>query len=49
MEGRDLHVHVSLEFLDDPPPPKKKMKKKKAAGGGGGRIWTPTSLMHVHA
>lgn len=31
MEGRDIQVHVSLEFLNDPP--KKKWKRKKRQAG----------------
>lgn len=41
MEGRDIHVHVSLEFLDDPPPPKKNEKEK--SGGRGRR----KNIIHV--
>lgn len=37
MEGRDIHVHVSLEFLDDPP----QNEKEKSGRRGRRKNWDP--------
>lgn len=39
MEGRDIQVHVSLEFLDDPP--QKKNEKEKSGRRGRRKNWDP--------